>query len=83
MHRCADQKKNKFTSSKKTFSMSEAGGVVHNEATAGGFQENGGGKGFQGRRGKFMKPTFASMRAAVPTLASTKAVTEKLVQKGE
>ena len=65
--------------------MSEAGSAehVHSEATDGGFKEKSSGGGFTGRRGKFMKPTFASMRAAVPTLESTKAVTEKLIQKGK
>jgi len=64
--------------------MSEAGSAehVHSEATDGGFKEKSSGGGFTGRRGKFMKPTFASMRAAVPTLESTKAVTEKVIQKG-
>lgn len=56
---------------------------VHSEATDGGFKEKQSGGGFNSRRGKFMKPTFASMRAAVPTLASTKATTEKLIQKGK
>jgi hypothetical protein len=58
--------------------------VVHSEATEVGFEEQSKGTGFGNRRGKFSKPTFASMRAAVPTLATTKQnqTTEILVQKG-